>query len=460
MKKILLTISLIIILSFECNSQLTKSKIYNHEITQNGDTIMTTRAPGDWWFGAYGEAAYSNYFGDFFFPEKIIYGVDKYDKFIKYKDGSYFPGITLGVLGEYSPSDKQLGYGLKIGIFDYIKNNLTHFVGDSLGKEYSVETTYKYFSISPYVKYNFSRFRSAFWDGLFVFSGFNFEIPNKVKTVYMRAFNNPERIEETFNYELKEQLGIGLDLFDANVEKGARTIFSPYLAFDVGSRIIKDFGSDQMAFNIKAGFALKLGVDKKRFDTLKYIPREKLQLDIPDVEPSVVTYNSLDLTQFDEMELIYINPVPEEEELKKIDEPKIEPSLEFESRPQKPTVAFDKKYIVNYPRSETDVELTKTGEGFFEELASFMKKNPGCIIIIEGYNDDRGGSIRENQRLSILRAENAKQELVNRGISSGRIVSSGKGAIKNIASNATPAGRAKNRRIEIIIKQNTPNNSK
>jgi outer membrane protein OmpA-like peptidoglycan-associated protein len=203
---------------------------------------------------------------------------------------------------------------------------------------------------------------------------------------------------------------------------------------------------------------MKIGIDIKNKDTLVFVPKEQKQLQIPKVEPSILASEDLKLQQFEaeEMEPIFIEPEVIVEDTPKLPDPSVEYSLEVQKQPQKPTMAINKKYIVTYTKSETDVELSKTGKDFFTDLSNFMKKNPGCIIIIEGYNDDRGGSIRENQRLSILRAENAKQELINRGISSGRIVASGKGAIKNIASNETPAGRAKNRRIEIIIKQNKP----
>lgn len=465
MKKILVIILLILGHRDLLNAELIKSKIYDAMILNNGDTILTTRSPGDWWYGGFVTGNYSSFFGDFYFPEKLVNGMNVTGPVIKYKDGNGFPGYSLGIVAEYNPLASHHSYYIEISVFESFKNKITYGLNDELKREYIVETNYNYFSISPFYKYKFFTKHKNILEGLYSFCGINLQLPISSDTKYIKAFNNPERIEEKFSYKTKNQLtriggriGIGWDIFDASVDKGARTIFSPFIAVNFGSKMLEDFDSDQISINFQLGMSLKIGIDRKKIDTLKYQPQSRKPLLIPDIEPSSLAENEDFMREFEtqDLEVIYINPV--EDESIRIDEPRIEPSLIIDAKPQKPSMAYNKKYIVNYPKSETDVEISKTNEGFFEELASFLIKNPESIIIIEGYNDDRGGSIRENQRLSILRAENAKQELVKRGISSGRIVSSGKGAIKNIASNETAAGRAKNRRIEIIIKQNKPPN--
>ncbi len=72
------------------------------------------------------------------------------------------------------------------------------------------------------------------------------------------------------------------------------------------------------------------------------------------------------------------------------------------------------------------------------------------VIIAIGHTDSVGGDAY-NQALSVRRAEAVKAYLVSKGIEPNRIYTEGKGKSQPIASNATAAGRAKNRRTEIEV---------
>jgi OOP family OmpA-OmpF porin len=69
--------------------------------------------------------------------------------------------------------------------------------------------------------------------------------------------------------------------------------------------------------------------------------------------------------------------------------------------------------------------------------------------LITGHTDSVG-SDEYNIGLSDRRAASVKTWLVNKGISSSRIQTAGKGENEPIASNQTSDGRAQNRRIEIV----------
>ena len=73
------------------------------------------------------------------------------------------------------------------------------------------------------------------------------------------------------------------------------------------------------------------------------------------------------------------------------------------------------------------------------------------MIIIEGHTD-AFGSDELNMRLSKERAEAVMQYLIaNMNLGVSRIQAVGHGENRPIASNKTPGGRAKNRRIDVVI---------
>ena len=79
---------------------------------------------------------------------------------------------------------------------------------------------------------------------------------------------------------------------------------------------------------------------------------------------------------------------------------------------------------------------------------------PRSELIIEGHTDSYGGD-ELNQRLSQERAESVQQYMINAmRIPSYRLIATGFGETQPVANNETASGRARNRRIDIIIKPN------
>ncbi|MCL2101058.1 MAG: OmpA family protein [Fibromonadales bacterium] len=74
-------------------------------------------------------------------------------------------------------------------------------------------------------------------------------------------------------------------------------------------------------------------------------------------------------------------------------------------------------------------------------------------VTVEGHTDDRG-SADFNQKLSEQRANAVMLYLVERGIDSNRLEAVGHGLTRPVADNSTDEGRAKNRRVELVIKDN------
>lgn len=85
-------------------------------------------------------------------------------------------------------------------------------------------------------------------------------------------------------------------------------------------------------------------------------------------------------------------------------------------------------------------------------LADNARKYPAAKIVIEGHADSTGPK-GYNENLSKRRAWAVRSVLISEfGVDAGRITSYAYGETRPIASNATAEGRAKNRRVEAIIK--------
>jgi outer membrane protein OmpA-like peptidoglycan-associated protein len=81
---------------------------------------------------------------------------------------------------------------------------------------------------------------------------------------------------------------------------------------------------------------------------------------------------------------------------------------------------------------------------------ALTKSQPDSKIVVEGYTDSSGPSSL-NDRLSQERADAVRSYLASRGIAADRLTAQGYGPAKPIADNASPEGRANNRRVEIVV---------
>jgi len=91
--------------------------------------------------------------------------------------------------------------------------------------------------------------------------------------------------------------------------------------------------------------------------------------------------------------------------------------------------------------------------GKINSLADTLVRYPETHILIKGHTDDRGDE-RFNLRLSEERARNVKTYFLSRGVEEYRVKALGMGEQFPVSTNATPEGRAQNRRVEIEIKAN------
>jgi outer membrane protein OmpA-like peptidoglycan-associated protein len=95
-------------------------------------------------------------------------------------------------------------------------------------------------------------------------------------------------------------------------------------------------------------------------------------------------------------------------------------------------------------------ELSPDANKSVSRLAEFLKKYSTRNVLIEGHTDSVGKD-DYNLALSQKRADSVRDKLLAEGIEPDRITTVGYGKKYPVASNDTSAGKAQNRRVEVII---------
>lgn len=111
--------------------------------------------------------------------------------------------------------------------------------------------------------------------------------------------------------------------------------------------------------------------------------------------------------------------------------------------------------IVTLPQDitfETDsATVTASMRNDLRTLAQSLNAYPDSTVDIFGHTDNVG-SASHNQRLSADRAGGVLNILVDAGVDQGRLRAIGRGEDDPVASNLSAEGRARNRRVEIVIR--------
>ncbi|HWP64447.1 MAG TPA: OmpA family protein [Candidatus Limnocylindria bacterium] len=94
--------------------------------------------------------------------------------------------------------------------------------------------------------------------------------------------------------------------------------------------------------------------------------------------------------------------------------------------------------------------LTAEGEARLADTVATLKQHPDLKVVCNGYTDSIG-SEAYNMRLGQRRADAVRDYLVSQGIDASRIRTESFGESNPVASNDTEAGRAENRRVEIVV---------
>ncbi len=126
--------------------------------------------------------------------------------------------------------------------------------------------------------------------------------------------------------------------------------------------------------------------------------------------------------------------------------------LTVEQRDGKVYVSMENKLLF----SSGSWAVGAQGKKAVDQLASVLADNPDIAVLIEGHTDNvpytGTGQVKGNWDLSTKRATAIVQILRNnKNINPENLTAAGRGEYAPIASNQTPEGKAKNRRIEVIL---------
>lgn len=101
-----------------------------------------------------------------------------------------------------------------------------------------------------------------------------------------------------------------------------------------------------------------------------------------------------------------------------------------------------------------DADIKDSSKSTMIKIGNILSKIDGYIRV-EGYTDNvpiANSKFKSNWELSAIRATNVVELLIGyTGIQPDKISAVGYGSYRPIANNSTPQGRAKNRRVEIVI---------
>ena len=115
--------------------------------------------------------------------------------------------------------------------------------------------------------------------------------------------------------------------------------------------------------------------------------------------------------------------------------------------PKEITIALDSSVLFDTGKAVLKPEARET----LHEAAQRVKKFAGASVLVSGHTDNVG-SDASNQALSQRRAAAVKAYFVaEEGIAADALVTKGFGSAQPVADNGSDAGRARNRRVDVVI---------
>ena len=98
------------------------------------------------------------------------------------------------------------------------------------------------------------------------------------------------------------------------------------------------------------------------------------------------------------------------------------------------------------------VDVRRADMATLESVATWLTKNPGWHVLIEGHTDDRGAR-QENMAIGERRAASVMTFLVSKGVEASRISTVTYGSDRPVCADKTENCRARNRRVHFLVRE-------
>lgn len=104
-----------------------------------------------------------------------------------------------------------------------------------------------------------------------------------------------------------------------------------------------------------------------------------------------------------------------------------------------------------FPTGKSTLDVADKGQnsGRLDAIKEILRNYPNAKFAVNGHTDNVGNA-KANQKLSEQRAKAVMDALIAKGVNPANLTSNGYGSTKPVKSNKTAAGRAENRRTEIV----------
>ena len=425
--------------------------IYDRFLQENGDTILTERDFGNWWFGATASSGYSLYFGKLSVPKKFSSVREGILDFSSGDGISYQGGITA----EWQQTTQPWGISLTMNAYDF-RESFTSVITENYQRirEYRAGGNYTYLGLAPAVRYRLPVLN------LHLISGFNFDIlTNQSGTIeqvqdFEGRKNHDIRIVnlEAKRFRYGGHIGVGADIFLGEISSDFRVRFMPFAIAEVGSGFASVNNSLWYSVVFRGGLNIKVAMNYKKSHIL---PLDPTYVEPPAAIASIQETRGFSIKAGKETiriaELSYVGNSLKEEE--RATSPVIRTTERVpvapEVRAPVPRIVPNQLKTFTYSTS-TSTTPSKELISYLDGVAEFLKSNPRARLQIEGHSDNIG-TVQEHQRNSDERAMQVVSYLMKKGIARNRLLASGLGSRRPKADNRLDIGKQQNRRVEIQV---------
>lgn len=111
---------------------------------------------------------------------------------------------------------------------------------------------------------------------------------------------------------------------------------------------------------------------------------------------------------------------------------------------------LEDRIVIYFPTNSVNKLENAQVDDYLERLATQLKANPDMKVTLTGHTDSDGPA-EANLTLGRGRARTVREILVGKGCDNSQITIASKGETEPVASNDTPEGKQRNRRVEVVV---------